>query len=104
MIGRLLVERKLSQEQAQNARMFSEVYHAYKEEIGIAESKSCLAISSGGFDPSDGNPAVYKTYYALRDKIGRVKVAFLQDECDKPADGVPYDLPALRNALDCLGA
>tara|TARA_R110000822_G_scaffold27011_3_gene81016 strand:+ start:611 stop:1108 length:498 start_codon:yes stop_codon:yes gene_type:complete len=103
MIGRLTVSGQITQQQAQSARTFSDVYAAYREEIGISESKSCLAVSSGGFDPSDGNEATYKRYYAMRDKIGRVKVSLLQTECAKDADDKPNSLAALRNALDCLG-
>jgi hypothetical protein len=104
MIGRLLVSRQISERQAQTARTFSECYADYKAEIGITESKSCIAVSSGGFDAGDGDPDVFKRYYAMRDKIGRIKLAMLQNECDKPADGVPYNVKALANALDCLGA
>jgi hypothetical protein len=104
MIGRLLVSKQITQQQSQEARTFSEVYAAYLEEIGISESKSCLAVSSGGFDPSDGNEAVFKRYYAIRDRIGRVKTSLLQTECSKSADDKPANLLALRNALDCLAA
>jgi hypothetical protein len=103
MIGRLTVSGQITQQQAQSARTFSEVYAAYLEEIGISESKSCLAVSSGGFDAGDGNPATYKRYYAMRDRIGRVKVSLLQTECAKDPSGQPRNLAALRNALDCLG-
>jgi hypothetical protein len=102
MIGRMFVSKLITEQQAQSARTFSEVYAAYLDEIGITESKSCLAVSSGGFDPSDGNEAVFKRYYAIRDRIGRVKTSLLQTECGKSADGKPHNLLALRNALDCL--
>jgi hypothetical protein len=104
MIGRLFVSKQITEQQAQEARAFSELYAAYLEEIGITESKSCLAVSSGGFDPSDGNAAVFKRYYAMRDRIGRVKTSLLQTECGKAADDKPVNLSALRNALDCLAA
>ena len=104
MIGRLFVSKQITEQQAQEARTCSEVYAAYREEIGISESKSCLAVSSGGFDPSDGNEAVFKRYYAMRDRIGRVKTSLLQTECGKAADDKPHNLSALRNALDCLAA
>jgi hypothetical protein len=104
MIGRLFFSKQITEQQAQEARTFSEVYAAYLEEIGITESKSCLAVSSGGFDPSDGNEAVFKRYYAIRDRIGRVKTSLLQTECCKSADDKPVNLSALRNALDCLAA
>jgi hypothetical protein len=104
MIGRLFVSKQITEQQAQEARTFSEVYAAYREEIGITESKSCLAVSSGGFDPIDGNEAVFKRYYAIRDRIGRVKTSLLQTECGKSADDKPANLSALRNALDCLAA
>jgi hypothetical protein len=103
MIGRLLVTGQINQSQEQSARSFSEVYAAYKIEIGIPEFKSCIAVSSGGYDVGDGNPAVYAAYYKMRDKIGRVKTSMLQNECFKNADAMPYDLGALRNALNCLG-
>lgn len=103
MIGRLLDHGHLSQSQEQAARTFSEVYAAYKLEIGIPESKSCIAVSSGGYDAGDGNPEVYAAYYKMRDKLGRVKTSMLQAECFKDADAKVYDLAALRNALNCLG-
>jgi hypothetical protein len=102
MIGRLLVSKQITGQQAQTARAFSEVYGAYLEEIGISESKSCLAVSSGGFDPSDGDEAVFKRYYAIRDKIGRVRTSMLQTECAKMADETPHSILALRESLDAL--
>jgi hypothetical protein len=104
MIGRLLVTGQINQSQEQSARAFSEVYGAYKIEIGIPECKSCIAVSSGGYDAGDGNPAVYAAYYKMREKIGRVKTSMLQNECFKDAEAMPYDLAALRNALNCLGS
>ena len=102
MIGSLLVQGHITPQQEQTARDFSQVYAAYKAEIGIAESKSCLAVSSGGFDSGDGDPDVYKRYYAMRDKIGRVRTAMLQDECFKMTDGRPNSILALRDGLDRL--
>tara|TARA_R110000782_G_scaffold11741_4_gene35435 strand:+ start:5115 stop:5627 length:513 start_codon:yes stop_codon:yes gene_type:complete len=104
MIGRLMVSKQITDEQAQAARGFMDIYAAYLVEIGITESKSCLAVSSGGFDPSDGNEAVYKHYYAIRDRIGSAKTSLLQTECGKAADDKPVNLAALRNALDCLAS
>ena len=66
------------------------------------ESKSCLAVSSGGFDPSDGDEAVFKRYYAIRDKIGRVRTSMLQTECGKMAHETPHSVLALRESLDAL--
>ena len=102
MIGRLLFNGLITQQQAQAARMFSEVYAAYREEIGIQDAKSCIAESSGGFDPGDGNPAIYKRYYFLRDKLGRTQTSMLQTECAKDADAKPVSLFALQFALNCL--
>jgi hypothetical protein len=102
MIGRLLVEGKISQQQAQAARSFSEAQGAYRSEIGISESKSCLAESSGGFDASDGNPEIYKRYNKMTTKLGYVRSATLRNECNKMARENPRSLDALRNALDCL--
>jgi hypothetical protein len=102
MIGRLLVENLITDQQAQSARMFSEVYAAYRQEIGIQDAKSCIAESSGGFDPGDGNPAVYRRYYAMCDKMIPSQVSRLQTECDKDADAKPQCLSRLRFALNCL--
>jgi hypothetical protein len=102
MIGRLLFDGLITQQQAQAARMFSEVYAAYRDEIGIQDAKSCIAESSGGFDPGDGNPAVYKRYYAMTAKMGRANTSMLQTECLKDADNKPASLFALHFALNCL--
>ena len=102
MIGRLLVFKQITEQQAQTARAFSEAYAAYLEEIGISESKSCLAVSSGGFDPSDGNPEIYARYYSIRKKIGRVRTSMLQTECGKMAHETPHSILALRESLDAL--
>ena len=102
MIGRLLFDGLITQQQAQAARMFSEVYAAYRDEIGIQDAKSCIAESSGGFDPGDGNPAVYKKYYAMTAKIGRTQTSMLQTECAKDADAKPASLFGLQFALNCL--
>ena len=102
MIGRLLYDGLITQEQAQSARMFSEVYAAYRDEIGIQDAKSCIAESSGGFDPGDGNPAVYKRYYAMTARIGRTQTSMLQTECSKDADAKPTSLFGLQFALNCL--
>ena len=102
MIGRLLVENLITDQQAQSARMFSEVYAAYRQEIGIQDAKSCIAESSGGFDPGDGNPAVYRRYYAICYKLWPSQLSRLKHECDKDTDGKPECLSRLRIALDCL--
>jgi hypothetical protein len=102
MIGRLLVEGKISQQQAQAARSFDEAYAAYKAEIGVPVSRSCIAESSGGFDGSDGNPETYKRFHKMTDKLGYVRSAMLRNECNKMARENPRSLDALRNALDCL--
>ncbi len=102
MIGRLLFDGLITQQQAQSARMFSEVYAAYRDEIGIQDAKSCIAESSGGFDPGDGNPAVYRRYYARCDKLIPSQVSRLQTECAKDAEEKPHCLERLQFALDCL--
>jgi len=104
MIGALFHQNKITSAQEQAARMFSEVYAAYKSEIGVREFKSFLAGGASGHDGGDGNPAVYAQYYAIRERVGRVKIAVLQIECDKTCEQSPVDLGALRNALDCLSA
>jgi hypothetical protein len=104
MIGRLLVSAQITQQQAQAARVFSEVYAAYRAEIGVSESKSCLAESSGGFDASDGDPETYKRYYAICEKLGAALSATLKNECGKMDGDKPRSIEALRAALDRLTA
>jgi hypothetical protein len=104
MIGRLMVTKQITRDQEEAARMFQNLYSVYLSEIGIAGIASCLNTSEGGHDAGDGNPAVYAAYYKMREKIGRVKTSMLQNECFKDAEAMPYDLAALRNALNCLGS
>ena len=102
MLGRLYESGSLTSEQEHSGRKFQEIYAAYKVEIGIVETKSCLAGGVGGYEAGDGNEEVYKEYYAIRDKVGRVKIALLQSECSKLAHEKPYDLTSLKTALDCI--
>ena len=100
MIGRLLAERQITPQQEQTARAFQGLYAAWCEELGLSGFKSCLDIAVAGHDESNGRPEVVAAYTALRDRIGRVKIAVLTVETAKGAHERPNDLGALRNALD----
>jgi hypothetical protein len=102
MIGRLLVSKQITEQQEESARKFQDLYSVYLSEIGIAGIASCLNTSEGGHDDGEGNAEIYARYYAIRDKIGRVKTSMLQTECGKMAHETPHSLLALRESLDAL--
>lgn len=102
MIGALYAEGKLSHSQEQAARLFQELRAGFVAELGVTGYRSCLDDSRGGYDAGDGDAEAIRAYQGLANKIGRVKTALLTVETEKPGDGKPNDLAALRNALDCV--
>ena len=103
MIGRLLIEGKLSISQEQAARRFQEAHTAYQASIGLSGYKSCLAGGSGAYDSSDGDPAAEAAYRNIRNRIGAIRSARLQVEVAKLAHERPMDLGYLKGCLDMLG-
>jgi hypothetical protein len=104
MIARLHSEGSLSKAQEDAARAYQEVRAGFVSELGIAPIKDSCDASQGGFDAGDGNPAAKKAHDDMRNRIGRIKWAVLDQEVGKGSDGRPRDLGALRNALSCVAA
>ena len=102
MIGRLGAVNALTPAQVEAARLWQEIHAAYLAELGVAQGRSCLDISAGGHDGSDGNPAAMTAYRSLVRRIGTVHSARLCNEVDKGPHEKPGDLPALRRALDAV--
>lgn len=101
MIGRLYAEGQLTDGQEMAARQWQEIHAAYEAEIGCKGYRSCLDISSGGYDGSDGNPAVMREYRRLLKALGSA-AAILRRECAKGPDEQPGQIAFLRVALDKL--
>jgi hypothetical protein len=104
MIGRLMVSKQITQQQAESARHYQSVRAAALAELDLSTIKDSCDTSQGGFDTGDGNPAVSKAESDMRNKVGRISWVILGIECGKSADDKPFNLSALRNALDCLAA
>lgn len=104
MIGRLRHEGQITPDQEQAARAFQNLRHAYLGELQTRGYGSCLADNMAGYDDGDGSEQITRAYRQVESGLGRVKLACLKLECEKGADGRPYNLPVLRNALDCMGA
>jgi hypothetical protein len=102
MIGRLLIEKRITHAQEQAARLFQELRAGFEAELGVAGYGSCLNDSRAGYDGSDGNAEAMAAWRRMEGRIGRVKSALLQIETAKGPDRVPNDLGALRTALDCV--
>lgn len=101
MIGRLYAEGQLTDGQEMAARQWQEIHAAYEAEIGCKGYRSCLDISSGGYDGSDGNPALMREYRRLLRVLGSA-AAILRRECAKGPDDKPGHIAFLRVALDKL--
>lgn len=101
MIGRLYAEGQLTDGQEMAARQWQEIHAAYEAEIGCKGYRSCLDIGSGGYDGSDGNPAVMREYRRLLKALGSA-AAILRRECAKGPDDKPGDIAWLRLALNKL--
>ena len=101
MIGRLYAEGQLTDGQEMAARQWQEIHAAYDTEIGCKGYRSCLDISSGGYDGSNGNPALMREYRRLLRALGSA-AAILRRECAKGPDEKPGHIAFLRVALDKL--
>ena len=104
MIGRLHNEGSLTTSQEQAARQFTALRSAYVAELDVSQHRSCLDNSGGGYDSGDGNPEAMSAYRSLENRIGRISTAILILETEKAPDDMPFDLPSLRNALNCMAA
>jgi hypothetical protein len=102
MIGKLYATGQLSYAQEASARQFQEIVAAWLAELALAGYRSCLVDGGGGYDAGEGNPAVKAAHHAMQRRLGAVRYAFLRMETEKPSDGVPRDLAALRRALDAF--
>jgi hypothetical protein len=102
MIGRLYRQNALTYAQFEAARSFQAILAAFQAELGVSGYRSCLADNAGGYEGSDGNPAVFAMYDAVKRRLGAVRFVFLRTECDKPAERHPGNLAALRVALDAF--
>jgi len=103
MIGLLLFERKITDSQEQAARVFQAARWDYLHELPeIGEFKSCLNAEQGGFDDSDGNEAVIRRYREIERAVGKAGVSQLIWVCQ--GDGKPFNLAALRVALDAISS
>lgn len=102
MIGQLFQTRQINAAQEQAARTFQEARAAWLAEFELAGFKSCLAGGQAGYDASEGNPEAKANYQAIEKRIGMVKTAILEIECEKLAGAKPNSLIALRRALDAM--
>lgn len=102
MIGELLCAGDITPSQEQAARTFQEVRSKWLAEIGAANFRSCLDIGACGYDDGDGDPASIAAYRAIERRIGRLHVAVLASEVDKPAGHKPHILGQLRSALQAM--
>ena len=102
MIARLLSEGKITPSQEQAARNFEDIKRAFTAELGCSGFRSCLDNSAKGFDDGDGNPEVMRSYYDLRNRVGRIKWVILDSEVGRASDQNPRDISSLRTALDCV--
>lgn len=101
MIGRLYAEGQITDGQEMAARQWQEIRAAYEAELGTKGYRSCLDIGSGGYDGSDGNPAVMREYRRLLRALGSA-AAILRRECSKGPEDKPGQIAFLRVALDKL--
>ena len=100
MIGRLYAEGQLTDAQEMAARQWQELRAAYQAELGVKGYRSCLDISSGGYDGSDGNPRVVAEYRRLTKALGASASSILAQECSKGPERKPQHIAFLRIALD----
>ena len=103
MIARLTAQGLLNSSMEDAARDYQAVRAGFVSELGIAPIKDSCDASQGGFDAGDGNPAAKKAHDDMRDRIGRINWAVLDQEVGKGPEGRPRDLEVLRNALTCVG-
>lgn len=102
MIGLLLFERKITDSQEQAARVFQAARWDYLHELPeVSGYKSCLSAEQGGYDDSDGNEAAIRRYRDIERAVGKAGVSQLIWVCQ--GNGKPFNLAALRVALDAIG-
>ena len=99
LIGLLFLRGKIKPDEEQAARHFQAVREAYKMELELKGYRSCLNTDQGGYDDSDGNPAVVAAYDDLRQLLGPRHCAFVARETEKQAHEKPDDLRRLRVLL-----
>jgi hypothetical protein len=102
MIGRLYAEGQIDDGQEMAARQWQEVHAAYRAELDVKSYRSCLDISSGGYDGGDGNPRAVAEYRRLTKALGASATAILSIECAKGPERQPQHIAFLRIALDRL--
>lgn len=103
MAGALYQDGKITQQQLETARAFSEVRAAYVAEFAVPGYKSCLAGGFGGHDDGDGNPAVLAEYARMTRGLTKPQVMVLEIGLEMTPDSQRVNVPVLRGALDAMG-
>lgn len=100
MIGRLHCDGQITTAQEQAARHFQRVWHDYRASLPLKGYRSCLDISAGGYDGSEGDPRAEREWADLKRRVGGIVTAVLVSEIDKPTEAKPHIIGQLRFALD----
>jgi hypothetical protein len=102
MLGELYHAREIEKHHFDAGRAFQQLCALWQAELGIGSFRSCLDITGGGFDATDGNAALNRRYEAVKQRLGAARFLYLRTELDKGAGQRPKSVEVLRRALEGL--
>ncbi len=103
MLGELFIAGQIEKHHYDAGRNFQQLVAAFMADLGIGGYRSCLDISGGGYDASDGNVSVAQEYERTKRRLGAVRFLYLRTELAKPVGAKCNSVEMLRKALDSLG-
>jgi hypothetical protein len=104
LLGRLWVERVITDRHHDAARTFQALRAAYHEQLGTRGFRSCLDVGVGGYDTDDGDPDVIRAYRRLERAVPGPSLLIIAEAMSQPYDARPGPPGMLRAALDKLVA
>ena len=102
MLGELYHAGEIEKHHFDAGREFQSLCAQWQADIGLGGYRSCLDITGGGYDATDGNAALNRRYEEMKHKLGAARFGYLRTELDKPAGQRPQSVEVLRRALEGL--
>jgi hypothetical protein len=100
MLGELYATGQIEKPHFDAGRAFQALCDAFTSDMGVKGFRSCLDMTGGGYDATDGSEAIAKAYDRLKHKLGAVRFAYLRTELSKPAGAKCKSVEMLRRALE----
>jgi len=100
MLGELFIAGKIERSHLDIGRHVQWLIDAATSDMGVKGFRSCLDMTGGGYDATDGSEAIALAYSRLKRKLGPVTFPYLRTELAKPVGAKCNNVEMLRRALE----